>query len=134
MMQGREIGRRVARLRASHGESYREAAVRTGVSHTTIYRVESGECEAGGKTLKRIAAGYGVPLEWLLSGRDPRPNLAHQLPAQIMETSRVIPAERLRQWVAVVEEAETRGLTPEHMQMAIQLMTAQTTDRKQTAR
>jgi transcriptional regulator with XRE-family HTH domain len=67
------IGRRVARIRASHGESLREAAVRTGVSHTTIARIEKGEVTGSFySTLRKIADGYGVKLEYLLTGRDPR--------------------------------------------------------------
>lgn len=68
-----QIGRRVAKLRASHGESLREAAVRTGVSHTTIARIEKGEVTGSfHSTLKKIAEGYGVRVEYLLTGRDPR--------------------------------------------------------------
>jgi transcriptional regulator with XRE-family HTH domain len=68
-----QIGRRVAKLRASHGESLREAAVRTGVSHTTIARIEKGEVTGSfHSTLRKIADGYGMRLEYLLTGRDPR--------------------------------------------------------------
>lgn len=67
------VGQRVARLRASHGESLREAAYRTGVSHTTIARIEKGEVTGSfHSTLKKIAEGYGVRVEYLLTGRDPR--------------------------------------------------------------
>ncbi len=67
------VGRRVARLRVAHGESLREAAVRTGVSHTTIARIEKGEVTGSfHRTLRKIADGYGVQLQYLLTGRDPR--------------------------------------------------------------
>lgn len=67
------VGRRVAKLRAAHGESLREAAVRTGVSHTTIARIEKGEVTGSfHSTLLKIAEGYGVRMEFLLTGRDPR--------------------------------------------------------------
>lgn len=67
------VGRRVAKLRAAHGESLREAAIRTGVSHTTIARIEKGEITSSfHNTLHKIAEGYGVRVEFLLSGRDPR--------------------------------------------------------------
>lgn len=66
-------GRRVAALRKAHGESLREAAVRTGVSHTTIARIEGGQATGSlHSTLRKIAAGYGVTVEYLLTGRDPR--------------------------------------------------------------
>jgi len=67
------VGRRVAKLRTAHGESLREAAVRTGVSHTTIARIEKGEVTGSfHSTLRKIAEGYGVRMEFLLTGRDPK--------------------------------------------------------------
>lgn len=67
------VGRRVAKLRSAHGESLREAAARTGVSHTTIARIEKGEVTGSfHSTLRKIADGYGVKMEYLLTGRDPR--------------------------------------------------------------
>lgn len=84
------VGRRVAKLRAAHGESLREAAIRTGVSHTTIARIEKGEVTGSfHSTLRKIADGYGVRMEFLLTGRDPR---------QDFETAirRLTPDERSR--------------------------------------
>lgn len=67
------IGRRVAKLRTLNGESLREAALRTGVSHTTIARIEKGEVTGSfHHTLRKIAEGYGVKVEYLLTGRDPK--------------------------------------------------------------
>lgn len=67
------VGRRVAKLRAAFGESLRDAALRTGVSHTTIARIEKGEVTGSfHSTLRKIAEGYGVRVEFLLTGRDPR--------------------------------------------------------------
>ncbi len=64
------IGQRVAKLRISHGESLRAAAIRTGVSHSTIARIEKGEVTGSYHiTLERIAQGYGIPTEYLLTGR-----------------------------------------------------------------
>jgi len=63
------VGRRIARLRISQGESLRAAAVRTGVSHTTIARIEKGDVTGSfHKTIERIALGYGVPVDYLLTG------------------------------------------------------------------
>lgn len=68
-----QIGRRVAKLREAHGESLREAAIRTGVSHTTIARIEKGDVIGSFQsTLRKIAEGYGVRVEFLLGNRDPR--------------------------------------------------------------
>jgi len=66
------IGRRIAALRAAHGDSLRQAAARTGVSHTTIGRLEAGQAGASlNSTLRKIAEGYGVTVEYLITGRDP---------------------------------------------------------------
>lgn len=84
------VGRRVAKLRSAHGESLREAAVRTGVSHTTIARIEKGEVTGSfHSTLKKIAEGYGVKMEFLLTGRDPRQDFEFSI-------RRLSPEERSR--------------------------------------
>lgn len=67
------IAERVARLRQAHGESLREASLRTGVSHTTVARIEKGEVTGSFHgTLRKIADGYGVRVEYLMTGRDPK--------------------------------------------------------------
>ncbi|HEY3363675.1 MAG TPA: helix-turn-helix transcriptional regulator [Symbiobacteriaceae bacterium] len=89
-----QVGRRVAKLRAAHGESLRDAAARTGVSHTTIARIEKGEITGSfHSTLRKIADGYSVRMEFLLTGRDPR---------QDFETAirRLPPDERSRLYFA----------------------------------
>lgn len=90
-MNGRiHVGRRIAALRAAHGDSLRQAALRTGVSHTTISRIENGQAMTSfHSTLRRIAEGYGITIEYLMTGRDPR---------QDFETSlrRLPPEERSR--------------------------------------
>jgi transcriptional regulator with XRE-family HTH domain len=66
------VGKRVARLRLSRGDSLRDAAARTGVSHTTIARIEKGEVMGSlDSTLRSIALGYGVPVEFLLGEQEP---------------------------------------------------------------
>lgn len=90
------VGRRVAKLREAHGESLREAAVRTGVSHTTIARIEKGEVVSSFQsTLRKIAEGYGVRVEFLLAGKDPRQDFEFSL-------SRLSPEERSRLYFAPV--------------------------------
>ncbi|WP_374712738.1 helix-turn-helix domain-containing protein [Symbiobacterium terraclitae] len=67
------IGKRIAALRAAHGDSLRQAAARTGVSHTTVGRLEAGQFGTSlNSTLRKIAEGYGVTVEYLLTGRDPQ--------------------------------------------------------------
>jgi transcriptional regulator with XRE-family HTH domain len=84
------VGRRISKLRAAHGESLRDAALRTGVSHTTIARIEKGEVTGSfHSTLQKIAEGYGVRMEYLLTGRDPRQDFESAL-------RRLPPEERSR--------------------------------------
>ncbi len=96
-----QVGRRVAKLREAHGESLREAAVRTGVSHTTIARIEKGEVTGSFQsTLRKIAEGYGVRMEFLLGGRDVRQDFVfslHGLPAEQRSKLYFVPSrERIR--------------------------------------
>jgi len=90
-----EIGERLYRLRRAHGESLREAAQRTGVSHTTITRIERGEITASCHiTLEKIARGYGVPVEYLLTGRTSRRDPKQEF----VDSLRALPPERRRQF------------------------------------
>lgn len=95
------VGKRVARLRTARGDSLREAAARTGVSHTTIARIEKGEVTGSlDSTLRAIAVGYGVPVEFLLGEQEPWAEFQRLLAgmgaeqrAQVASASR---AERVR--------------------------------------
>lgn len=88
------VGKRVGQLRSAHGESLREAAMRTGVSHTTIARIEKGEVTGSfHSTLLKIAEGYGVKMEFLLTGRDPRQDFEFSI-------RRLSPEERSRLYFA----------------------------------
>lgn len=86
------IGKRMAALRGAYGDSLRQAAARTGVSHTTIGRLETGQATTSlHSTLRKIAEGYGVTIEYLLTGRDPKRDFAaaiRQLPPE--ERSRLL--------------------------------------------
>lgn len=62
-------GERLALLLRVHGDSYRSAAERCGLDHTTIMRVERGETE-NPATLAKIATSYGVPVSWLRGDGD----------------------------------------------------------------
>lgn len=89
-----QVGRRVARLREIHGESLREAAARTGISHTTIARIEKGEVTGSFQhTLRKIAEGYGVTLEFILAGHQVRRDFAFSL-------SKLSPDQRSRLYFA----------------------------------
>lgn len=110
------VGKRVARLRISRGDSLRDAAARTGVSHTTIARIEKGEVTGSlDCTLRSIASGYGVPVEFLLGEEEPWNEFQHVLTtlrpeqrAQLIAASR---AERIRMVVDFLAFSYPRTFT-----------------------
>lgn len=121
------MGRRVARLRIAHGESLRQAALRTGVSHSTIARIEKGEVTGSyQETLRKVADGYGITLAYLLTGQDSfRPGLAASLrPLTPREQASLIflpGRERARQALAMVTSTAEDGLSLEQFAAALGL-------------
>lgn len=84
------IADRVAGLRASHGESLREASIRTGVSHTTIARIEKGEVTGSfHSTLKKVSDGYGVDVHWLLTGSTKDPEVTYRMQREQESVERI---------------------------------------------
>jgi transcriptional regulator with XRE-family HTH domain len=63
-----ELGELVKRQRQRVGLSLREVAQTTGVSASTLSRVENGVGTPDSATLARLAQWLGVPLERLMSG------------------------------------------------------------------
>src|SRR3954469_24654144 len=63
-----ELGELVKRQRQRTKLSLREVATTTGVSASTLSRVENGVGTPDSATLARLAAWLGVPLERLMSG------------------------------------------------------------------
>lgn len=55
---------RLALLMEAHDDSFRSAAERCGLDHTTLMRVKGGETE-NPATLAKIAEGYEVPVMWM---------------------------------------------------------------------
>lgn len=115
-----QVGRRVAKLRESHGESLREAALRTGVSHTTIARIEKGEVTGSFQsTLRKIAEGYGVRMEFLLGGRDVRQDFVfslHRLAPEQRSRLYFVPArERIRMVMRFLLAEYPADFPPTHL-------------------
>lgn len=74
------VGKRVSQLRKTHGDTLRQAAQRTGISHTTIARIERGNVTGSYRdTLERIARGYQVPVSFLISEDVPSAAFAAQV-------------------------------------------------------
>lgn len=59
-MKNRELAQRIKNLRNRKGFSQEELSVKTGLSLRTVQRVENGETEPRGDTLKRLALAFGV--------------------------------------------------------------------------
>jgi transcriptional regulator with XRE-family HTH domain len=119
------VGRRVARLRIDHGESLREAAHRTGVSHSTIARIEKGEVTVSfNETLRKIAEGYGVPLEYVLT-EDPSHRQGtgghhrHLTPEERSSLLFTSGHERIRRAVTLVTSGRRGDLTREQLAAAL---------------
>ncbi|MFZ5826643.1 MAG: helix-turn-helix domain-containing protein [Bacillota bacterium] len=121
------IGSRVARLRIANGESLREAAQRTGVSHSTIARIEKGEVTASlDETLRKVAEGYGVPLEYLLTGKHRNRRNPTTPPRCVTPDERATllftpGRERIRRAVAMVTRQKPGRLTREALAASLGL-------------
>lgn len=59
-MDNKELGLRVKELRQKRGWSQEELAENSGLSLRTVQRIEGGETEPRGDTLKRLAESFGV--------------------------------------------------------------------------
>ena len=63
-----------SRLREARGElSVTEVSLRTGISEARIRQYESGARHPYGKTLRRLAQGYGIPIAELSPAAAPAP-------------------------------------------------------------
>lgn len=67
------VAERVRAIREAHGDSLREAARRTGISRSTLQRIEQGcDLRTLDTWLRQFARGYGVAEADLLDSRTPR--------------------------------------------------------------
>ena len=64
------IGARVFELRKKRKLSQRNLALKTGLTHSTIGRIERDEVVPEGKTLETLSKFFGVSFEYLLNGVD----------------------------------------------------------------
>ena len=67
-----ELGRAIRRRREELGLSLRDVAAKTSVSASTLSRIENGTGKPDADNIARLTAWLDVPMERILSGRDPR--------------------------------------------------------------
>ena len=66
-----ELGRSIRRRREELGLSLRDVASKTSVSASTLSRIENGTGKPDADNIARLTAWLDVPMERILSGRDP---------------------------------------------------------------
>jgi transcriptional regulator with XRE-family HTH domain len=99
-----ELGRAIRRRREELGLSLRDVAAKTSVSASTLSRIENGTGKPDADNIARLTTWLDVPMERILSGRDP----------QADETKAVVyyPEEPVPEIVEAHLRAD-RNLTPE---------------------
>ena len=65
-----ELGRAIRRKREELGLSLRDVADETGVSASTLSRIENGTGKPDADNIARLTAWLNVPVERIMSGRD----------------------------------------------------------------
>ena len=61
-----DLGARIRELRTERGWSLDEAASRTGLSRSSLYKVEKGKMSPTFDALRKLADGFGIALQQLL--------------------------------------------------------------------
>ena len=69
-----ELGRSIRRKREEMGLSLRDVADETGVSASTLSRIENGTGKPDADNIARLTAWLNVPVERIMSGRDTESN------------------------------------------------------------
>lgn len=100
--------------------------MRTGVSHTTIARIEKGEVTASfHRTIKLIADGYGVSMDYVLSGKLPPQDVETQFRLHGVdgEVVRSIPREKVQEYIKILYKAMRADIDPNMLDTAVDLLT-----------
>src|SRR5215211_2120711 len=66
-----ELGRAIRRRREELSLSLRDVAAKTSVSASTLSRIENGTGKPDADNIARLTAWLDVPMDRILSGRDP---------------------------------------------------------------
>jgi len=99
-----ELGRAVRRRREELGLSLRDVASKTSVSASTLSRIENGTGKPDADNIARLTSWLDVPMERILSGRDPH---ADASPAVVYYPQEPVPE------IVEAHLRADRNLTPE---------------------
>ena len=100
-----ELGRAVRRRREELGLSLRDVAVKTSVSASTLSRIENGTGKPDADNIARLTAWLDVPMERILSGRDPQAESSQAVVYYPQEpTPEIVEAHRER-----IRQGQQRG-------------------------
>ena len=99
-----ELGRAIRRKREQLGLSLRDVADKTSVSASTLSRIENGTGKPDADNIARLTSWLDVPMERILSGRDPQ---AEASPAVVYYPQEPVPE------IVEAHLRADRNLTPE---------------------
>src|SRR6476661_6915992 len=99
-----ELGRAIRRRREELGLSLRDVANETAVSASTLSRIENGTGKPDADNIARLTSWLDVPMERILSGRDPQ---ADASPAVVYYPQEPVPE------IVEAHLRADRNLTPE---------------------
>lgn len=112
-----EVGPRLRRVRAQRGATLAEVSASTGISTSTLSRLENGQRRASLELLLPLAAAYGVPLDDLVGApevADPRVRLK----AYTKSGRTVIPLTRqpggVQAWKIIIPPTNTKPVLKTH--------------------
>ncbi|MFG3438875.1 helix-turn-helix domain-containing protein [Nonomuraea sp. NPDC047897] len=95
------LAERLAHLRAEHGWSLEELAARTGVSRSTLSRLERAEISPTAAVLGRLCSAYGRTMSQLLAEAEAEP-------------PQLVPADRQAVWRDETSGFTRRSVSPPH--------------------
>src|SRR5207244_6649317 len=107
-----ELGRAIRRRREELGLSLRDVADKTGVSASTLSRIENGTGKPDADNIARLTSWLNMPMERVLSGRHPDSDEAPEVIYYPHESTPEIVEAHLR---------ADRNLTPETANATSQL-------------
>jgi len=112
-----EVGPRLRRLRSLRSTSLADLAERTGISKSTLSRLETGQRKPSLELLLPLAQAYGVPLDELVGAPEVGDPRVHLKPHTVNGRT-VIPLTRqpggVQVWKIVIPTTQNKVMTKAH--------------------